>query len=118
MNYKLFTYGTLMKGECRHDILKDAEYLGDAVLRDYCLLEIGSFPGAVPEEGSRVYGEVYEIPGSLIPYLDRVEGEGYLYKRKTVHVSINDNDTEVLFYEFIRDDGSYEKSTAEGKWTA
>ena len=113
---KLFTYGTLMKGECRHDILADAEYLGDAILHDYCLQEIGSFPGAVPKEGYEVFGEVYEIPEELITTLDWIEGEGYLYKRKTVEVELNGTEADVLFYEFLKDDGRYEIKMKKGKW--
>ena len=82
MGYKLFTYGTLMKGQCRHHALKDAKYLGDAVLRDYCLLELGSYPGAIPKEGSNVYGEVYEMvtnPGKYIGKTVKMEGIYYPY---------------------------------------
>ncbi len=116
MKYKLFTYGTLMKGQCRHHVLQDAKYLGDAVLRDYCLLELGSYPGAIRKERFNVYGEVYEIPEKLVPELDRIEGEGYLYERKTVDVTMDDGKTSVLFYEFLMDDGTYEKTRREGKW--
>ncbi len=116
MGYKLFTYGTLMKGQCRHRVLEGTRYIGDAVLHDYCLLELGSYPGAIRKEGFNVYGEVYEIDEVLKHELDRIEGEGYLYERKTVDVTMDDRETSVLFYEFLMDDGTYEKTRREGKW--
>ena len=39
MNYRVFTYGTLMKGRSNHHYVKDEQYLYDGVLYGYGLKE-------------------------------------------------------------------------------
>ena len=117
-NYLIFTYGTLMKGECRHHVLASSKFIGDAVLENYALLELGSYPGAIQKEGSKVYGEVYSVSKELKKELDYIEGEGYLYAFKEVEVLCNGEKIIVGFYEFLKDNGSYELMKGERKWSA
>ncbi len=42
---KIFVYGTLMQGQRAHDLLKDAHYISRAILRDYRMFSLNSFPG-------------------------------------------------------------------------
>ncbi len=114
MGYKLFTYGTLMKGQCRHHVLKDAKYLGDAVLHDYCLLELGSYPGAIRKEGFNVYGEVYEIDEALKHELDRIEGSQYEFRKVTV--DLYGQMIDVYVYLFVYDCGNHPVRLPIGKW--
>ena len=39
--YKVFTYGTLMKGQRNHFYVADSTYLGDAILEGYGLYDTG-----------------------------------------------------------------------------
>lgn len=117
-NYLIFTYGTLMKGECRHHVLSNSEFIGDAVLEDYALLELYSYPGAIKKEGFKVYGEVYRVSKELKKELDYIEGEGYLYAFKEVDVICNGEKLKVGFYEFLKDDGSFKLMEGERKWSA
>ena len=105
-----------MKGRSRSHVLDASEFIGEAVLEDHCLLEIGSFPGAVYKEGSKVYGELYLVDEETKSELDWIEGEGYLYKFSTVSVLCNGKYVEAGFYEFLQDDGHYPLYTKEGKW--
>ncbi len=99
----IFTYGTLMKGECNHSrYLQDAAYLGRAYLEDHALYNIGWYPGAVEQEGSRVYGEVYRVDIRKMPALDNLESEGSLYHRKPVSVIRNGVKMNVQTYIYAR----------------
>ncbi len=75
-----FTYGTLMKGQRNHHYLRDENYIGDSVLKDYGLLELGSFPGAIKAEGMNVYGELYSLSEKEKENIDYLEGSLYVYK--------------------------------------
>ena len=105
-----------MKGRSRSHVLDDSKYVGEGLLEDYGLLEIGSFPGAVFKEGSKVYGELYLVSEEKKRELDYIEGEGYLYKFRTVSVLCNGEYVKAGFYEFLQDNGSYPLYTKEGKW--
>ena len=68
----LFTYGTLMHGECRGGLLEPcgARFLGEATLSYTRLFELstGAFPVAMPSrfEEDFVTGELYEIDDSIV----------------------------------------------------
>lgn len=117
MKRLIFTYGTLMKGQCRNNILATSKYICDAVLDNYGLYEVGSYPAAVPVKGFKVYGEVYEIDDSLKPTLDEIEGEGFLYKYKEVQVYDASNiEYKVGFYEYLEDTSKLKLRLPVGKW--
>ena len=116
MEYLIFTYGTLMKGRTRSHVLDGSVFVGDGILEDYALLELGSYPGAVYKTGSTVYGELYLVDEETKRELDWIEGEGYLYKFKTVSVLCNGEYVKAGFYEYLRDDGSCPLYTRKGKW--
>ena len=86
----LFVYGTLMKGQGAHERLNDATLIGNAILRDFELIDLGSFPGIRPRVGGSVVGELYEVDDELIKNIDMYEGEGTLYDREPVRVCIYD----------------------------
>ena len=85
----LFVYGTLMRGQHANYMLEGCEYLGRYKLDGYVLYDLGSFPAIRPtdDEGYYVPGELYSIPLSKLPELDRYEGSGYLYTRTGLEVS-------------------------------
>lgn len=117
MTNLVFTYGTLMKGQCRNHVLKDCKYVCDAVLEDYGLYDVGSYPAAVPVKDYKVYGEVYEINNSIKKQLDDIEGEGYLYKYKEIEVHDNNNNKYLVgFYEYIQDTSCMKLRQPNGKW--
>lgn len=117
MEYRVFVYGTLMKGRSNHHYLKDSTYLYDAVLDDYILYDTGfHYPAAVPMKGNSIIGEVYVIDEKTRQECDELEEEGILYACKKVTVLSGDLKEEVLFYEYIEDVSSMKLYTQEGKW--
>ena len=57
---KLFVYGSLMKNRWNHGFMENAEFIGEAVLRDYALYHLITYPAIKPEAGAKVKGELYE----------------------------------------------------------
>ncbi|AEH23209.1 AIG2 family protein [Thermodesulfobacterium geofontis OPF15] len=100
---KLFVYGTLRKGECRHSTLADCKFLGYAKAKGFLLYNVSSFPGMVQGEGE-VIGEVYEIPESLLERLDLIEGVPELFKRELIEVVLEDG-TIISVYAYLYNKG-------------
>ena len=75
---RLFVYGTLMRGFALHGLLAGgAEYLSPGTVKGR-LLDLGAYPGAVPDRESTVAGEVYRILAPvLFTMLDSAEGPQY-----------------------------------------
>jgi len=85
--YKVFVYGTLMKGQANHDLMKGAIYEGKYKTDDrWGLINIGVFPALVPHVLA-VEGEVYTVDKETLAVLDRLEGvAGGMYKRRYIYV--------------------------------
>ena len=91
----LFVYGTLRRGETRHDqILKH----GGVWVASGCvpgrLHDHGAFPGMLPEQGATTFGEVYRFDdiATALKWLDIIEGfrgygrSGSLFRRTLMDV--------------------------------
>ncbi|HHV65924.1 MAG TPA: gamma-glutamylcyclotransferase [Peptococcaceae bacterium] len=95
----VFVYGTLMKGYENHRYyLAQAEYLGKGEIEGYALYAVSSFPGIVPEKGEKVKGELYRVDSDTLVELDILEGEGSLYLRKMVKVTMDQKTVEAWVY--------------------
>lgn len=76
---RMFVYGTLMRGGRLHGEMQKigAEYLGRGWIQAALFKIRGEwYPGAVPDERSRTWGEFYQLP-DLPPglkHLDEIEG--------------------------------------------
>ena len=92
-NNPVFVYGTLMRGERADNLLRDADFAGDAVLRDYAMYDLGSYPGIAARKGEAVLGELYYVDDFTLKRLDEYESEGSLYHRITVQVKTFDGET-------------------------
>lgn len=81
----LFTYGTLMRGFRLHRLLAGrAEYVGRGRVRAR-LIDLGSYPGAVPDRDATVAGEIYRVTDpALWAALDSAEGPQYHRREVTV----------------------------------
>jgi gamma-glutamylcyclotransferase (GGCT)/AIG2-like uncharacterized protein YtfP len=79
----VFVYGTLKRGHGNHHWLAGAPFLGQALLPDVVLHDLGPFPMAVPGEGV-VRGEVYAVDAAGLARLDRLEGYPRLYDRRAL----------------------------------
>ena len=96
-----FFYGTLMTGfDRRRRLGMDANlaFRGRGWIRA-ALFDLGLYPAAVPDEDSRVWGEVFELNDSLavLQALDEIEGYSHqdpdtsLYIRRLVQVHLDDD---------------------------
>ncbi len=96
---RVFVYGSLLRNCYNHErYLKRQKYLGQAVLLGYALYNLGSYPGIVPDENEKVLGELYEIDQSILPRLDRLEGNGSLYIRTSAEVWLDDLKSSAAVY--------------------
>jgi gamma-glutamylaminecyclotransferase len=85
---RLFVYGTLKRGLCRHYCLAGERFLGEArTLPRYRLLNLGDYPGLVEAAvgGRPIAGELYAVSPACLERLDRMEGVDVgLYARQAV----------------------------------
>ena len=81
----LFTYGTLMRGFRLHRLLDGrAQFHGRGQVRGR-IIDLGSYPGALPDPGGTLHGEIYRIVDpALWAALDSAEGAQYHRREVTV----------------------------------
>ena len=81
----LFTYGTLMRGFRLHRLLTGrAEFLARGQVRAR-IIDLGSYPGAVPAAAASLHGELYRVVDpALWAVLDSAEGPQYHRRVVTV----------------------------------
>lgn len=93
----VFAYGTLMRGFPLHRLIAGrSEFVGPGTVNGL-LLDLGDYPGAVPDGSATVHGEVYRLLSSrLVATLDREEGyrpdapSASLYVRRRAAVRMTD----------------------------
>jgi len=87
-NY-IFVYGTLMKGQSNHNrYLSNAAFLGNGSIEGFEMYDLGYYPGIIAGDGT-VYGEVYSVSDAELSAINRLEGEGDLYIKTNVKVSLD-----------------------------
>ncbi len=80
-----FVYGTLMRGEANHRLLRGSLFVGAAkTVRGFGLFDHGHFPAMVRMGDGVVSGEVFEITDETLRALDRLEGYPNLYGRELI----------------------------------
>ena len=88
----VFVYGTLKKNKERGGLLTD--FVGDGFTSNLTLHlpnDEFPFPFCIKEKDGRgCYGEVYNINDEELIFLDAIEGNGFLYERKEVEVTLSD----------------------------
>lgn len=86
---RLFVYGTLKNGQCNHDLLAEASFVKHDEARGLLFGGMGA-PRVMPPvqgmEGCWVKGEVYDVPDTLLPRIDRLEGHPHGYERTEVRL--------------------------------
>ena len=86
---RIFVYGTLKQGHCRHDVLTGQTFLGPAKTEpNYKLFDLGSYPGLVfSEHGRSIEGELYAVNDNCLQQLDIIEGVDIgLYRREPIEL--------------------------------
>lgn len=85
----IFVYGTLMKGEANHKrYMANCPFQGNGKIDGFAMYDLGFYPGIVAGDGT-VYGEVYAVSAMELRAINQLEGEGVLYTRKNVMVTMD-----------------------------
>jgi gamma-glutamylaminecyclotransferase len=86
--HRVFVYGTLMKGEHHHEVLKEASFVGLAETEPtFELVQIDYYPALLPQGATRVIGEVYEVDDAMLAKLDELEEVPDYYVRELVRLA-------------------------------
>jgi len=89
--YRVFVYGTLMRGYGNHRLLERARFISPAMTRrEFSLYSLGAFPAAVrlvegDPDAISIRGEVYEVDAQTLVRLDQLEGVSHGFYNRTVH---------------------------------
>lgn len=94
---RLFVYGTLKRGLCRHGALAGQQFLGEAVTAaKYRMFNVGTYPGLIetPDEGRSIQGELWLTAPGQLAHLDEVEGVDIgLYARREISLILPEQGT-------------------------
>jgi gamma-glutamylcyclotransferase (GGCT)/AIG2-like uncharacterized protein YtfP len=98
---RLFTYGTLMRDFRLHRLLTGrAELLGRGQVTGR-IIDLGSYPGAVPDPAAIRHGEVYRVVDpALWAALDSAEGPQY-HRREVIVRSEDGRELAASIYWYI-----------------
>jgi gamma-glutamylcyclotransferase (GGCT)/AIG2-like uncharacterized protein YtfP len=84
----LFVYGTLLRGEDNHALLRECRFAGDARTEPcFTLIDLGPYPVMVRRGTTSVVGELYWVPLETLTALDRFEGHPHLYERSRIRLA-------------------------------
>ncbi|MGE3809773.1 MAG: gamma-glutamylcyclotransferase [Gemmataceae bacterium] len=97
----LFLYGTLKRGGLAHHLMDGQQFQGEVKSAPrFRLYDCGPYPGLVEDEaGIAIEGELWLIDESILPDLDKYEGDR-LFERK--EIQLEDGRT-ALAYLYLRD---------------
>ena len=99
---KLFIYGTIKRGQCRADVMREQKFLGNVKLVPmYKMFNLGQFPAlvevSVENNGTMIEGELWEVDEDCVRRLDMIEGAPSFYRRQEVKVA--GQEAEALYVE-------------------
>jgi gamma-glutamylaminecyclotransferase len=82
---RIFVYGTLLRDEPNHLLLREARLVGEGLTAPiFELRDLGAFPGMVSGGISAIAGEVYEVDSTTLAAVDRFEGHPQFYHRTDI----------------------------------
>ena len=114
MDSYVFVYGTLMKNQRNHYLLKDCEFIAKGYIENYFMFNISTYPGIQKSKyQSRVYGEVYLINDEVEKQLDILEEVNVLYSKEEVQVYLKDKIIKANAYIYILKQYEEEKEKKE-----
>lgn len=102
----VFVYGTLMTGIPNAQLVKECGFVGNARIDGYTMYDLGAYPGILPSGRANwtedvVYGEVRLVDVKTLAELDRLEGEGRLYRAERVIASVGNRKIAALAYVYM-----------------
>jgi gamma-glutamylcyclotransferase (GGCT)/AIG2-like uncharacterized protein YtfP len=85
---RVFVYGTLLKGESNHQLLRSAQFVSEGTTKPtFELRNLGAFPAMVLGGTSAVTGEVYDVDVCTLAALDKLEGHPTFYVRTPIKLA-------------------------------
>jgi gamma-glutamylcyclotransferase (GGCT)/AIG2-like uncharacterized protein YtfP len=81
-------YGTLKEGCSNHELLDDAEFIGEDWLFDFTLYDLGPYPAIKRGNSDGVFVEVYRITKSQLYRLDQLEGYFYSRPEESLYIRV------------------------------
>ncbi len=122
----LFTYGTLMSGQARHDLIgpRARLALGPGHVAGARLIHIDWYPGMVLGGPGSVHGELFELDdvAAVLEELDAYEDfagyedPGSLYRRSLVEVHGSSRTTLAWTYVYLGDPEAF-RAIESGRWS-
>lgn len=94
--HAVFVYGTLKAGYPNHDLLTGgSSYLGTAITKEpkWAMISFRGFPAVIPGKENFIMGELYLCDTMTLDELDVLEGNGSLYERREIEVTLTEDDT-------------------------
>lgn len=83
--FRVFVYGTLLRGEPNHRFLARASWVGPARTQaEFELVDLGRFPAMVSPGRIAIVGELYDADESTLSKLDALEGHPHFYGRTEI----------------------------------
>lgn len=114
----LFVYGTLMHGCSNNGFLIKSEgtFIEEVAVHNFLLLDLGSFPAAIKNEGTKIVGELWKV--KTLEFTDHLEGYPHFYNRVSVPVvTKKSNCIEAQIYYINKDKvQSWYKPIENGNW--
>lgn len=108
-------YGSLKRGFGNHQLLTDAEFLGEDTIGGWRMLHLGGFPGIIDGNSEEIILiEAYKVSDDEFTRLDSLEGYPSFYNRKQVSTSFGD-----AWIYFLNDQEYYAKQNTvvkSGVW--
>jgi gamma-glutamylcyclotransferase (GGCT)/AIG2-like uncharacterized protein YtfP len=85
MQYRIFVYGTLKRGQANHRLLKSAQFEGGwSTAPQFTLYDFGDYPGAIEKGQTTLHGEIYLVNHSTLQRVDQLEEYPDFYTRKLI----------------------------------
>jgi gamma-glutamylcyclotransferase (GGCT)/AIG2-like uncharacterized protein YtfP len=87
--HRVFVYGTLMRGERNHSVLRLCRFLGEtATAAGFRLYDLGAYPAMTKSEtgSGTVIGELFEVDDVTLESLDRLEEHPEVYWRTVIQL--------------------------------
>ncbi len=115
----LFVYGTLMTGECRHQLLQAGEIESiTAASVSGVLFDLGEYPGIILSPECTVYGEfiAFKCLEAILNRLD--EEEGPEYRRELLSVNLLDGRKRSAWAYLLASAPKHARLIPSGDWRA
>lgn len=85
----LFVYGSLLRGEENHAVIRGARFVAGArTAARYTLVDLGPYPALVRGGATAIAGELYVVGAELLAALDAFEGHPDHYVRSAIELAI------------------------------